>query len=81
MHGDVAGRGLIYSYAQSAHGRQRRQAILAGEKAAHLAGSFGDAGQHQCAVRDRLIAGYRNDAGDPRRRLQIEILRHRTARG
>ena len=69
VHADLAGSpGARCRTPRARSARERRQAVLAGEKAADLGHARGDAAQHQRAMRNRFVAGNADAAPDTRNR-------------
>ncbi len=69
VHAHLACSRPLDAHAERLQRAQRRQAVLAGEKARDLGLALGDAAEHQRAMRDRLVAGHRELAGDLAARL------------
>jgi hypothetical protein len=77
VHPDFLGAALIYTNAKSPHGLHGREAVLAFKKTAHLGDALGNAAEHQCTMRNGLVARDTNGAVDATDRLN-NVVRHRS---
>src|SRR5207344_290674 len=74
-HADFPRARLFDLHAERTHCTHRRETVFAFEEAAHFGDAFGDAAEHQRAMRDRLVARDTDGAGNVRRRLG-QVLGH-----
>ena len=77
-HANLARRGLLDLHAQRAHRAHRRKTVFAFEETANFGDAFGDAAEHERAMRDGLVAGNADGSGDVRGGLN-EIRSHDSA--